>query len=621
MHAAWQCAIVFLAVAAYTLVLLFVPAAARPQMAPLSLVPVVVAAGAAGLLGGGIATLAMVLLGLVLFPAQVLQVVGVAGYAALVPTVAGVAWLRTLAIRARRQAAALAALAAEHERLRLALAARVAQREALLRATPELLAAQDERQLAELLATRLRQFMECRRGISVYLLDSPESSVSPAVLTAIYSGGSGAGDVPGAGLPQPEALARQAIDCGRPCLWAAASPETDEAPAVVRKAGDAGSGRPAPGAVEPDGGRLLAAMAIPLIGRNATIGAVLLTSSRPAPYTEDDADVALSFCNLAAPIIENLRLQRAAAEAQALRRINELKDELMRTVSHELRTPLSYVYGYGELLLLSDALPRRERQMAQEIFDAAEHMRGIVDQLLDLAQIESGQGIGEVEPTEIERCVRLAVDQVARAEGREHRITVDLPSHLPPVAANAQRVQQVLVKLLTNAARYSSQGSEILVTARSAGDRVEVAVADRGAGLSREQCHRIFEKFYRGDVALTGRHPGAGMGLALCRGLITAFGGTIWAESDGPGKGTTIRFTLPVAIGSLPDEASGALDAGSMLAAATVSATDSVLPSPPPPRYRVEWFALPAIWVRRRRRQWSQHSDRPTQTAVEESAI
>ncbi len=589
-RAAWQSAIVVLAVAAYALALLVALPPERSQLAPLSLVPVIVAAGAMGLAGGVIAALAMILLGLALFPAQVLQLVGVAGYATLVPTVAGVAWLRAQVLNARRQAAALAALAAEHERLRLALAARAAQREALLRATPELLTAQDERQLVELLAARLRQFVECERSVSVYLLEPGESSGSHPALVAVYdSHGSGQNAPPG-GLPEPEALAQRAIDSGRPYLVALESSPGDEgssgdemagmsrtASARAPAAGDEGSsGDEMAGDT---GGRPVAAMAIPLVGRSATIGAVLLSTTRPAPYTEDEADLALAFCNLATPILENLRLHRAAAEAQALRRTNELKDELMRTVSHELRTPLSYVYGYGELLLLSDALPARERQMAQEIFDAAEHMRGIIDELLDLAQIESGHGLGEIGPIEIGRCVMLAVDQVARTDGRGHRITIDLAPGLPFVVADAQRVQQVLVKLLTNAVRYSPEGSEIAVTARAAGDQVEVAVADHGAGLSREECRRIFEKFYRGDVALTGKHPGAGMGLAICRGVITALGGSIWAESEGPGKGTTVRFTLPVVAEPLSDEPGVAPDGSGAPTQAAVPATSS---SPPP---------------------------------------
>ncbi len=566
-RALWQSAVVVAVVAAYALALLATPPAERPQLAPLSLVPVIVAAGATGLAGGVVAALAMILLGLALFPAQMLQLVGVAGYATFVPTIAGVAWLRAQVLNARRQAAALAVLAAEHERLRLALAARAAQREALLRATPELLAAQDERQLVELLAARLRQFVECERSVSVYLLEPGESSGSHPALVAVYESNGSGQNAPAGGLPEPEALAQRAIDSGRPYLVALESSLGDEGSSSDEMAGGTG-GRPA------------AAMAIPLVGRSATIGAVLLTTTRPTPYTEDEADLALAFCNLATPILENLRLHRAAAEAQALRRTNELKDELMRTVSHELRTPLSYVYGYGELLLLSDALPARERQMAQEIFDAAEHMRGIIDELLDLAQIESGHGLGEIGPIEIGRCVLLAVDQVARTDGRGHHITTVLPPNLPLVAADAQRVQQVLVKLLTNAVRYSPEGSEIAVTARAAGEWVEVAVIDHGVGLSREQCHRIFEKFYRGDVAVTGKHHGAGMGLAICRGVITALGGSIWAESEGPGKGTTVRFTLPVVAGWPPDEPGIAPDGSGAPTQAAVPATSG---SPPPP--------------------------------------
>jgi signal transduction histidine kinase len=121
------------------------------------------------------------------------------------------------------------------------------------------------------------------------------------------------------------------------------------------------------------------------------------------------------------------------------------------------------------------------------------------------------------------------------------------------VYADPLRLKQVLDHLLTNAARYSPVGTEVRITARTvathsgAGSAVEVAVADQGAGFTAEQRERIFEPFYRGRVDLTGKHPGAGLGLAISRGLVEAQGGRIWAESRGPGAGAVFRFTLPLA--------------------------------------------------------------------------
>jgi signal transduction histidine kinase len=277
---------------------------------------------------------------------------------------------------------------------------------------------------------------------------------------------------------------------------------------------------------------------------------------------------------LASLMTENSRLSQEAAEEAALRRLGELKDELRRTVSHELRTPLSYIYGYSELLLLSDQVPERERGMIQEIHRGAEHMRRLLDDLLDLDRIQSGQLRLERTAVDLPAVIADAIEHVREAEATRHQFAIDVArgqGHLLAIADPA-RVRQVLLSLLTNAVRYSPDGSQIQIAVRlqagaapdgsarasvppTACRFVEVRISDQGPGLAEAQCERIFEKFYRGHVNVTGKHLGAGLGLAICRSLVEAQGGRIWAESDGPGQGATLRFTLPAA----PDSAGYAL--------------------------------------------------------------
>jgi signal transduction histidine kinase len=199
--------------------------------------------------------------------------------------------------------------------------------------------------------------------------------------------------------------------------------------------------------------------------------------------------------------------------------------------------------------------------MAREIYRAAEHMRVMVDNLLELGRIEAGEVILFSGPCELPRLVEQAVEHVRLLEGREHEYLDLLDPALPPVMADPQRVGQVLNHLLVNATRYSPPGSAIRIGARCFPAHVEVWVADDGAGIDPGRLERVFEKFYRGDVSLTGQHPGAGIGLTACRSLVEAHGGRIWAESQGLGHGTTVRFTLPVAPGlaaETPAPATGA---------------------------------------------------------------
>src|SRR5919202_1898797 len=229
-------------------------------------------------------------------------------------------------------------------------------RDVLLRLTPSILAAESEPTLLEALARDLRLLVECERSIAVYLLGRAAEGER---LTLAYADGIVADALRAAGP--------------RPLCGAFGRAVTTAAPYVVSGANDPVAER-VPGAPDRPG----AAMAVPLVGRTGAIGAIMLTSYRPAPYGAEEAEVALLFCNQAALALENLRLSRQASEAAALRRLDELKNELMRTVSHELRTPLSFIYGYAELLAASPALPERERSMASEIYRSADHMRRIV---------------------------------------------------------------------------------------------------------------------------------------------------------------------------------------------------------------------------------------------------
>ena len=227
-----------------------------------------------------------------------------------------------------------------------------------------------------------------------------------------------------------------------------------------------------------------------------------------------------------------------------LEETERMRTEFLSLVSHELRAPLTSIKGAAVTLLEeSGALdPAEMREFFRIIAEQAGHMRGLIADLLDAGRIDSGTL--SVSP---ERCAVTDLVERARSAfrtgGGAREVVVDLPGGLPPVTADRRRIVQVLNNLLANAARHTHASSAIRVSAEPDGHDVAVSVADDGEGLTPERLGQLFAK-HAGGAAGTAGH---GLGLSICKGLVEAHGGRIRAESDGPGRGTTITFTLPAA--------------------------------------------------------------------------
>ena len=230
----------------------------------------------------------------------------------------------------------------------------------------------------------------------------------------------------------------------------------------------------------------------------------------------------------------------------ALDEIERMRTEFLSLVAHELRTPLAAIMGSaGTVLDASQTLdPAELREFLRIIDEQARHMRGLITDLLDAGRIDAGTLSVSPEPTEVGDLVERARSAFLGGGGR-HGIAVDLPSGLPPVMADPQRIAQVLGNLFANAARHSPESSPIRVAAVREDTHVAVAVSDEGHGVALELLPRLFSK-HRG-AGEDGTATGHGLGLAICKGLVEAHGGRIRAESPGAGLGTTVTFTLPAA--------------------------------------------------------------------------
>ena len=231
--------------------------------------------------------------------------------------------------------------------------------------------------------------------------------------------------------------------------------------------------------------------------------------------------------------------------------LERLRRDLVANVSHELKTPISALRAHLENLL--DGVERPDPETLQVMLAQSERLGRLVDQLLELARLESGEV-----PLRLERVpLRSLVSQVLSeiAVGRpEQAVTVEehVPDDLPLVQADPERVHQVLFNLLDNAMRFTPRGGRVRVTASRHDGAVEVSVADTGPGISPEHLPRLFERFYRIDTARSRNEGGTGIGLAIARWVVEAHGGRIWAESE-PGKGAVFTFELPLASAREPE--------------------------------------------------------------------
>ena len=232
-----------------------------------------------------------------------------------------------------------------------------------------------------------------------------------------------------------------------------------------------------------------------------------------------------------------------------LEELERLRAEFLGMVGHELRTPLSSIKGSAITALSTEPAldPAEMREFFRIIDEQADHMRGLIGDLLDVARIDSGTLSVAPEPAEVAALVERARNTFLSGGGR-HSVLIDLAPDLPRAMADRRRIVQVLNNLFSNAARHAPESSPIRVTAIREGVHVAVSVADEGGGIAPEHLAHLFRK--HGGIAGDGREgaPGAtGLGLAICKGLVEAHGGRIRAASGGVGQGTEVAFTLPVA--------------------------------------------------------------------------
>lgn len=287
-------------------------------------------------------------------------------------------------------------------------------------------------------------------------------------------------------------------------------------------------------------------LAVPLKNKERVIGVVEAINKIHGAFNAADLELLESVSMATSIAVENARLAESAREMQVLRELDHLHSELIANVSHELRTPLGLIKAMCTTLLARDVSfdPKTQMGLLRDIAEETTKLEQIVDDLLDSSRLQNhrlrlDKRLGDL------GALAATVAESMQLEWNRHRLICHFPTRRLVARFDSKRIEQVLRNLVGNAIKYSPDGGTIKVCGQQDSTQARLSVTDQGIGIPREDWERVFERFYRVDNELTRRVRGAGLGLAVSRGIVEAHGGRMWVEST-VGAGSTFYFTLPL---------------------------------------------------------------------------
>jgi signal transduction histidine kinase len=287
---------------------------------------------------------------------------------------------------------------------------------------------------------------------------------------------------------------------------------------------------------------LKSAMVVPLRARGKTVGAITFVAAESSRrFGPSDLAFAEELANCAALAVDNANLYREAQQA------SRAKDEFLATVSHELRTPLNAMLGWATLLQSPDMPEEKRLRGLATIERNAKAQAQLIEDLLDVSRIVSGQLRLELAPVDLVAIIEAAVDAVRpAAQSKGVRLELALEPSAGDAAGDPARLQQVMWNLLSNGVKFTERGGTVKVRLDRVDSQIEIEVADTGLGIESKFLPHAFERFRQANATSTRAHGGLGLGLAIVRHLVELHGGTVGVESEGLNKGSSFKVRLPV---------------------------------------------------------------------------
>ncbi|MFC5788509.1 GAF domain-containing protein [Agromyces tardus] len=289
-------------------------------------------------------------------------------------------------------------------------------------------------------------------------------------------------------------------------------------------------------------------LAVPVLRGERIIGALVVRRKRPGAFSDETVEFLETFASQSALAVWNAQLFRELETKTAeLQVVSQHKSEFLASMSHELRTPLNAVIGFSEVLLerMFGELNERQDEYLRDILSSGRHLLQLLNDILDLSKVEAGRMELATSTFSVRSALEYGISMV-RERAALHGIAVGLEVDpaLDGIESDELRFKQVLLNLLSNAVKFTPDGGHVAVAARRDGDDLVVTVTDDGTGIPPEDRERIFESFQQGRRGAQ-QEEGTGLGLTLCRRIVSLLGGRMWLETE-VGVGSTFGFSVPM---------------------------------------------------------------------------